>query len=338
MILNPKSLRQIRLIELVRALNSLLPVSLLGKQTTGGTGSAPYCYSVWLRHVITAWQAGLCTVPKVVAELGPGDSLGIGLTALVFGAERYYAFDVVEYANIQQNLSVFDEIVSFAKKRQRVPGPEMFPELKPYLEDYGFPCGIFSEEYLIRCLAPERIMRIRKSVEQPENKDSLIHYAVPWSSVSVEQERSIDLIFSQAVLEHVDDLAGAYVAMHRWLKDDGFISHQIDFKCHGTAKEWNGHWTYPELLWKMIRGRRPYLLNRKPYSAHKYLLDLAGFSLVQENTIRNTSKLKLEQLVGQYRAEDINISGAHVLAVKKTAVNEHLIGHSEEETFKSRNA
>ena len=40
--------------------------------STGGTTSARYCYSVWLRHMKKAAQAGLNTNPKVVAELGPG--------------------------------------------------------------------------------------------------------------------------------------------------------------------------------------------------------------------------------------------------------------------------
>ena len=53
---------------------------------TGGTVSARYCYGVWLRHMKMAREAGLDTNPRVVAELGPGDSLGIGLAALLAGA------------------------------------------------------------------------------------------------------------------------------------------------------------------------------------------------------------------------------------------------------------
>ena len=311
------SLLQIRRPELLRGLNSLLPVSLMRPQGTGGTNSAAYCYSVWLRHAVTAWQAGLRAVPQTVAELGPGDSLGIGLAALLFGAEQYFAFDVVRFADIKKNLGVFDELAAMAQARRDIPGPEVFPELKPYLDDYQFPRSMFSDEHLRRCLAPERIERIRKSVEQPDSKDSLIHYAVPWSSHSVVQEQSIDLIFSQAVLEHVDDLPETYAVMRRWLKDDGWVSHQIDFKCHGTAKDWNGHWLYPEFLWKIIRGRRPYLLNRKPYSVHKRLLEQSGFTLLGEKTISTASALRLEQLSGRCQAEDSNISGAHILAVKK---------------------
>lgn len=312
-----KAFRQIRLAELLRGLNSLLPVSLMRSQGTGGTNSAAYCYSVWLRHAVTAWQAGLNPIPQTVAELGPGDSLGIGLTALLFGAEEYYAFDVVRFADIKNNLSLFEELVSFAKKGLDIPGREAFPELKPHLDDYYFPKQIFSDEHLRHCLAEERIERIRKSVKHPDHADSVIHYAVPWSSDSVMQQQSIDLIFSQAVLEHVDDLVGTYRDMHKWLKDDGYISHQIDFKSHGTAKDWNGHWLYPEFLWKIIRGKRPYLLNRQPYSAHKRLLDQVGFTLLREKTVSMASAFRQQELGPPYQEKDLHVSGAHILAVKQ---------------------
>ena len=49
----------------------------------GGAVSARYCYSVWLRHVVLLAQNGLWKYPKSVAELGPGDSLGVGFCALL---------------------------------------------------------------------------------------------------------------------------------------------------------------------------------------------------------------------------------------------------------------
>ncbi|MBM4372890.1 MAG: hypothetical protein FJ098_14650, partial [Deltaproteobacteria bacterium] len=65
-------------------------VRFLDRRGTGGTGSARYCYSVWLRHLVLAKDRGLLDqVPATVAELGPGDSIGIGLAALLSGATAY---------------------------------------------------------------------------------------------------------------------------------------------------------------------------------------------------------------------------------------------------------
>lgn len=69
---------------------------------SGGTDSARYCYCVWLRHLVSLEAAGLGAAWPVVAELGPGDSLGTGIAALLCGVEQYYAFDVKPYFQIKR--------------------------------------------------------------------------------------------------------------------------------------------------------------------------------------------------------------------------------------------
>jgi hypothetical protein len=64
------------------------------------------------------------------------------------------------------------------------------------------------------------------------------------------------MVFSQAVFEHVVDLRGTYEALRRWLKPGGVMSHQIDFKAHGTAKRWDGHWAYSDFIWKLLVRRQ----------------------------------------------------------------------------------
>jgi hypothetical protein len=87
-------------------------------QRTGGTDSASYCYAVWLRYLLMAYENGLDSQPKIVAEIGPGDSLGIGLSALITGAEKYYAFDIIKYANYERNSTIFDELIEIFRKKR----------------------------------------------------------------------------------------------------------------------------------------------------------------------------------------------------------------------------
>ncbi len=285
---------------------------------TGGTVSARYCYGVWLRHMKMADRVGLNTHPQVVAELGPGDSLGIGLAALLSGARQYYAFDVVEYADLSRNLDVLDELIELFEDRAALPGDDEFPEMKPRLEDYGFPTFL-NDERLNEALAPARVDRIRAALADP-GADTMIQYKVPWFDAEVADGGSVDLVFSQAAMEHVDDLAGAYQAMHRWLSDSGYISHQIDFRCHGTAGEWNGHWRHGDLTWRIIRGRSPYLLNRAPYSAHLKLCDAVGFEVVQERRVSSESSFGIDALAPRFRdmaENDLTTSGAFIQARKR---------------------
>jgi len=286
---------------------------------TGATSSARYCYAVWLRHLVLAKTNGLNPKPKIVAELGPGGSLGIGLAALISGCDKYYALDVVELANDECNLKIFDELVTLFQNRTPIPGENEFPEVKPYLDKYDFPTDILDEKRLQHALDKSRIAKIRESIIDIQRDDSPIQYMAPWYDASVIENGSVDMIYSQAVLEHVEDLPGTYKAMRLWLKPNGYMSHQIDLKCHGLATEWNGHWAHSDLMWKLIKGRRPYLLNREPHSKHVELLKSEGFEIKCDKIIKSKSNLTRSALAPRFKYiddEDLMISGTCIQAVK----------------------
>ncbi len=46
------------------------------------------------------------------------------------------------------------------------------------------------------------------------------------------------MILSQAVLEHVNDLPGAFEALRRWLAPAGVMTHTLDFGSHGITDKW----------------------------------------------------------------------------------------------------
>ena len=290
---------------------------------TGGTGSARYCYSVWLRHLVMAKMNGLNQYPKIVAEFGPGDSLGIGLAALISGCEKYIALDIVEHANIERNAKIFDELVTLFENRTAIPGDYEFPKVKPYLDKYDFPSDILDKNRLQYALEKSRIREIRDAIYHPQLNDTLIQYKVPWCDAGVLEKESVDMIYSQAVLEHVDDLRNTYKAMHLWLKPDGFMSHQIDFKCHGIADNWNGHWAYSDFMWKLIKGKRQYLLNREPHSTHINILMEIGFRIVCDKKSKAEARLTRNDLAARFKSisdDDLTTSDAFIQAVKKTEV------------------
>jgi hypothetical protein len=147
-----------RMRQLLYGMATFVPgVSRAFDKGTGGTNSARYCYSVWLRHLVLAHNNGLSSYPRVVAELGPGDSIGIGLAALISGADRYFAFDIIEYATIDQDLIIFHELLELFRNRVDIPSAGEFPRTEPLLVDYRFPENILTEERLRASLAPPRI-------------------------------------------------------------------------------------------------------------------------------------------------------------------------------------
>lgn len=303
---------------------SLLPGGkrLFGKGTRG-TDSARYCYSVWLRHLIKTQTYRSSSLSGTVVELGPGDSLGIGLAALLSGASHYIAVDVVRHADIEHNLVVFAEMVRLFKERTPIPAGNEFPAIKPDLDSYIFPEDILDHDRMTKNLSPERLEAIsaclRGKTGDVNDEEIMVRYVEPDVALTLISNCSVDLVFSQAVLEHVDDLAGSYKVCHNWLKPDGLISHDIDFKSHGASREWNGHWAYPEPIWWLLRGRRPYLLNREPCETHLRLMSEAGFDVLAVERVHQPSRLQRHQLAQRFREIseiDFTTSSAFVVARK----------------------
>lgn len=314
--INSYSIRSI-----VEGMLSFLPWGLnLMKKGTQGTNSSRYCYSVWLRHLVKSNVGRKSPLYNVIVELGPGDSLGIGLAALLSGACRYIAIDSVQHANVEQNLKILNELVSLFNSKANIPTNEEFPNIKPLLDDYCFPERILSSKLMQQNLAPSRVQSIRDALQNRSASHSMVMYVSPQTASTLIELNSVDMVFSQAVLEHVDDLASIYQESHVWLKSGGIMSHQIDFKSHGTSREWNGHWVYPDWVWRLIRGRRPYLLNREPCSTHLALLKKTGFELVATERTRLPSRLELYQLSNRFRyltGDDLTTAGAYILAGKR---------------------
>ena len=126
----------------------------------------------------------------------------------------------------------FDELVELFKNRSNIPDYNEFPKLKPVLDSYEFPNHILRDNYLNEALSYERIQAIRESIDLvSDDVDSggLISYIVPWDSYDVILENTVDMVLSQAVLEHVIDIKLAYSAMHKWLKTFNFaeIFHKL---------------------------------------------------------------------------------------------------------------
>lgn len=251
--------------------------------STGGSVTAAYCYGVWLRHLVLCAQSGLPTDPEVVGEIGPGDSLGTGLAALLTGASALHALDVVRYASSPHNEVVLDELVGLFRQRAPIPGEKELPGVFPPLQSYEFPHHILSSARLERCLAASRIEAIRQALRGQASSVS-IDYVVPWTDHP--RDLKLDLVVSQAALEHVSELEATYASLSQYVRQGGGMSHVIDFRSHKLSKAWDGHLQYSRLLWKLVTGRRPYLLNRAPLSRHVDLLGRYGFRLV--SVVRDT--------------------------------------------------
>jgi hypothetical protein len=120
-------------------------------------------------------------------------------------------------------------------------------------------------------------------------------------------------------MEHVDDVSHTYRTIHQWLRPGGLCGHQVDFRSHDLTLAWDGYRALPEWKWKLLRGRRPYLINRQPFSAHLSDLAAAGLTVVETHGFRMSPETPRNRLAPRWRdLDDVDrqTSGAYFLARK----------------------
>jgi hypothetical protein len=290
----------------------------LGNRKYGGTDSARYCYSIWMRHLIYLNENFNKVSFKCVSEIGPGDSLGMGLMALITGAEKYYAFELKKYIAAQKNIQIFDELVKLFKKKEDIPGDDEFPMIQPKLTSYKFPDFIFKNNF-DELIEEKRLDRIKKAIEDEQCEEIEIKYIIPWNKKYQSIKCKIDLLFSQAVMEHILDLDNAYKIIYDVLTPGGVISHEIDFSSHETHEKWNGHLNYSDFFWKIIMHGRPYDINRLPYSKHIEYINKHNFVSIKEIITNNDSEftsIKNKKVRQYFKNSDFNIQNALIQAIK----------------------
>ena len=278
---------------------------------------ARYFYSVWLRHLVCVSAIRPNFSFNVVAELGPGDALGIGICALLSGAKRYIGLDRIAFGLRADNLSLLNELTELFKRREPIPDDEEFPGVYPQLHDYSFPHYILTDELLEQGLSSANIERLKKVLLNSDlGHESILGYSAPWDSKELIASNTVDLLLSQAVLEHVDEIEGAYRAMGDWLKTSGVMSHRIDYTCHGITRDWYGHWTISANLWTIVRGKRAYLINRFTHSRHINAMKKSNLKVVScLPTVNEVGAPEVDVRV-PYEPTDLCIRGAYIVAEK----------------------
>src|SRR3989338_5944888 len=290
-------------------------------------------YTSWMRTMIVLHQQGGVTY-KNVAEIGPGDSLGVGLAALLSGANSFLALDAVPTAYNLNNEEIFEELVSLFKKRAPLLSQEQCPKQRPHLKSYNFPTDILTDEKLKVFLADDRLEKIRIAIrakggrEKNNSGQISIDYSVPWDKAAslFEYRNSVDLIISSAALEHVDDVVRTYYAANELLRDGGVIASSIDFKCHDTAGLRNGHFAYSDLEWKVVRGRSVFFINRWPHEWH--IKEMKKYFTILHDDVyhhpRQNLQLERKDLAPRFSGisdEELAIAEAFIIGKKHASSN-----------------
>lgn len=271
------------------------------------------CVHLWLRHLLLLNDNIQLQNIKTVTEVGCGRSLGMGLAALVSGVDKYYACDVEPYANTNANLVALEAVINTYKQKQAIPAERGLDH--EFYKSVRFPHHILGKHF-----TPNENVCSNIKSELINGNNNIINYVAPWNDdASIFPQKSSDLIISNAVMEHVDDLNSVYHTMNVWLKPGGYISHCVDFRSHNLYPGWNGHWKASPQQRKDKAKGRPFLLNYEPFSTHINTIKNNGFEIIK--VIRSTSVnvLTRDDLGSDFKDlsdEDLNTDVAWIIAKK----------------------
>jgi hypothetical protein len=231
--------------------------------------------------------------------------------------------DIIKFANKERNLEIFNDLLELFRKKEPVPDNTEFPRVKPLLENYSFPSWILTDEILSKSLSEDRINRLRfilQDKNQDSNNELVIKYIVPWAETN--DFPFVDLVFSQAVLQHIENIEDFFKTTSKMLLTGGFSSHEINFSSHGETWEWNGHWAINDKKWKKMKRNIGYSINREPLSRYlKYFNDF-NFTVVEKIPYQNVSDISINRnkLIQKYiniTEADISTSSCFIIARKK---------------------
>lgn len=314
------AIRLLKAHALAKGAVSYVPGSYSLFRANRGFARAEYFYGVWLKHLTLLDEATNCGVPQSIAELGPGDTIGVGIAALLSGARRYIGVDTKPFASRANNAAMADQLISMFKAREPF-HPSGLPDFTHLLDERSFPSRLLSEQKLAESLATERLGELDRSIRAAFNDEptDMISYCAPMSEEAAVAKNSVDVVISHSVLEHVVDLPELIRSTFMWLRPGGLCSHQFDLRSHNMARTWDGHRAFGDRSWRMVAGARPITINRLPFSRILQCFENAGFDTLRVDRIRGEPTIARESLCSLWRDatdDDLHTEGGYVIARK----------------------
>jgi SAM-dependent methyltransferase len=216
----------------------------------------------WLAELERYLGPGAGVEGKSVLEIGPGSDLGAGLYLLACGAACYRAVDKFRLAASAPQ-SFYARL--FERLRAQVPH-----------------CDLES---------------LRRAVgDVPGAVDGRLQYVVrsDFNIAAAVPERSVDVVFSNAAFEHLDDVENTLHQISRTVRPGGVLVSEVDLRTHSRwirDKDPNNIYRYSDRTYR--RFRFPGIPNRVRPQQYRECLEANGWGRIE---IRPASMLATELL------------------------------------------
>jgi|WetSurMetagenome_2_1015567.scaffolds.fasta_scaffold316530_1 hypothetical protein len=263
--------------------------NIVKKKTKHSGANAEFCYSLWLSILVHLKENGINPDFEKVGELGSGGSAGVGICALLTGTNQFYALEIEDHFDLENNLKLLDEIVSLLQNETMI--SQTIDQLNIRINDNQFPSDLIKPRYIDN----DFINEIREDINSFGINSRHLHFIYNWQE---KPSLKLDLVLSRAVMEHVAEPKFVYKQLLFNLNKCSYMFHDIEFHSHGITGKTGRYMEINSFVWQIIYGKRDYFLNRWNLDKHLYSLKKFGFEIVKVNKIVDTKSEIKELLIG----------------------------------------
>lgn len=237
---------------------------------------------------------------KTVLEIGPGNSLCMGLFFLSMGAKKVYIVDRFKH---------------------------LFWDKKDILFHRTFVSEIVSKDFPFQGVIEKAMTMEDRGITLNPN---LIEYRIGDVARLPLENSCVDFAFSNAVLEHVHQPEQVINELARVTRPGGWGSHEIDLRDHffkATPLRLLG---YSDALWNLMTSYRPGYANRLRFSDYIKLFEKHSFNVIKLTYTRELENdqlpkdLKLNRKFRNYSPEELKILAFWVLLKKNEKIKHAL--------------
>lgn len=259
------------------------------KKSRHSSSNAEFVYSLWLSVLVFFKEHSIKPNLGTIAEIGNGGSLGVGFCAILTGSQHYFDFEFYDNINISEQLCLLDQVAQLFQNKAPI---KKYDNLNITIKSYDFPADLVlpdREQILL-------IEQLRIDIKSAFVNSKMISIIDGWQSAP---NLDLDFIFSRAVMEHVKDPSVVYASIYNHLKEGSYMFHDIELHSHGISKQIDGHLRIKPFWWRLIVGKRPFLLNRWSFMDHLNEVKKQGFLPVIKNRVmKMDNNLKREAEFG----------------------------------------
>jgi SAM-dependent methyltransferase len=254
----------------------------------GNMDNSAYAYSVYRK----CYDLAEIKKPNYsVLEIGPGDSLSTAVISRAFDASKTWLLDSGDYAS--HDMSVYEEITKYVQNNA---------ENNDIFNSFNF-----------------------KNIKEILQYYNAVYLTQGLRSLAEIPDESVDFIFSNAVLEHIqkDEFQAFLSETNRILASDGVCVHCVDLRDH-LAYALN-NLRFSEKFWESNTVKRGgFYTNRIRYNEMLNIFIKAGFDVfVKKIDYWNSLPTSREKMNEKFRflsEDDLRVSSFTVV-LKKTPQN-----------------